>query len=382
MLFTVSNFLPEFKILDFILKMPVTLLIFLLAVPGFVVVGVYLERKISAFIQDRMGPMEVGKWGLLQLIADLLKLLQKEDIVPKAADRLLFLVAPIVIFVSAFAGFAVIPLAPGLSGSGASVGVFFLLTIVSVDVIGLLMAGWGSNNKFALYGAMRAVAQIISYEVPLGLSILCVIMLTQTLDLQVISFQQGIYSPDTIYLFGMKKLGIDVTGVGGFLSWNIIRNPFLLLAYVIYFIASLAECNRAPFDLPEGESEIVAGFHTEYSGMRWALFMLSEYGMMLLVSLLGAILFFGSWNTPFPNIGPVRLADWTSGEPGTWLGYLSGAFWLLIKALLAILVQMWIRWTLPRLRVDQLMYLGWKVLTPVGLVLFFISGIWKLVGIM
>ena len=170
--------------------------------PGFVVIGVYLERKVSAFIQDRMGPMEVGKWGLLQLFADLLKLLQKEDIVPKAADRRLFLIAPVVIFISIFTGFAVVPLAPDLSGSGSAIGVFFLLTIVSIDVVGLLMAGWGSNNKFALYGAMRAVAQIISYEIPLGLSVLCVVMLCQTLDLQLISFQQGVYSTDTIDLFG------------------------------------------------------------------------------------------------------------------------------------------------------------------------------------
>ena len=358
-----------------------TLVIFVLMVPGFVVVGVYLERKVSAFIQDRMGPMEVGKWGLLQLIADLLKLLQKEDIVPKAADKWLFLGAPFVIFAAVFAAYAVMPLAPGLSGSGAAVGVFYLLTILSVDVIGILMAGWGSNNKYALFGAMRSVAQIVSYEVPLGLAVLCVVMLTQTLDLQVISFQQGIYSPETIYLFGLRNLNVDVTQVGGFLSWNVVRNPFLLIVYVIFFIASLAECNRAPFDLPEGESELVGGFHTEYSGMRYALLMLSEYGMMLLVSLLGAVLFLGSWNTPFPNIGPVRLADWTSGEPGTLLGYLSGAFWLLSKALLGVLVQMWVRWTLPRLRVDQLMYLGWKVLTPVGLVLFFVSGVWKLLGV-
>jgi NADH-quinone oxidoreductase subunit H len=358
-----------------------TLIIFLLMVPGFVVVGVYLERKISAFIQDRMGPMEVGKWGLLQLFADLLKLLQKEDIVPRAADKWLFLMAPFVIFAAVFAAYAVLPLAPGLTGSGAAVGVFYLLTIVSVDIIGILMAGWGSNNKYALFGAMRAVAQIVSYEVPLGLAVLCVVMLTQTLDLQAISFQQGIYSSEVVYLFGLKSLHLDVTQVGGFLSWNIIRNPFLLIAYVVFFIASLAECNRAPFDLPEGESELVGGFHTEYSGMRYALLMLSEYGMMLLVSLLGAILFLGSWNTPFPNIGPLRLADWTSGEPGTWLGYLTGAFWLLTKALLAVLVQMWVRWTLPRLRVDQLMYLGWKVLTPVGLVLFFVSGVWRLLGV-
>jgi NADH-quinone oxidoreductase subunit H len=232
-----------------------------------------------------------------------------------------------------------------------------------------------------LYGAMRAVAQIVSYEIPLGLSILCVVMLTQTLDLQIISYQQGIFAPETTYLFGMRELGIDITGVGGFLSWNIIRNPFLMIAYVVFFIATLAECNRAPFDLPEGESELVAGFHTEYSGMRWALFMLSEYGMMLLVSLLGAILFLGSWNTPLPNIGPLKLADWTSGEPGTWFGYITGIFWLLSKAIFGILIQMWARWTLPRLRVDQLMYLGWKVLTPVGLVLFFISGVWRLIGV-
>lgn len=358
-----------------------TLLIFLLMVPGFVVVGVYLERKVSAFIQDRMGPMEVGKWGLLQLFADLLKLLQKEDIVPKAADKWLFLGAPFVIFAAVFAAYAVLPLAPGLSGSGAGVGVFYLLTILSVDVIGILMAGWGSNNKYALFGAMRSVAQIVSYEIPLGLAVLCVVMLSQTLDLQAISYQQGIYSPEPVYLFGLKDLNINVTAVGGFLSWNVVRNPFLLIAYVVFFIASLAECNRAPFDLPEGESELVGGFHTEYSGMRYALLMLSEYAMMLLVSLLGAILFLGSWNTPFPNLGPLRLADWTSGEPGTWLGYLTGAFWLLSKAMLAVLVQMWARWTLPRLRVDQLMYLGWKVLTPVGLVLFFVSGIWRLLGV-
>lgn len=359
---------------------PITLLLFLLVVPGFVVVGVYLERKVSAFIQDRMGPMEVGKWGMLQLIADLLKLLQKEDIVPKAADRYLFLFAPFVLFAAVFAGYAVVPLAPGLAGSEAPVGVYYLLTIISIDVVGILMAGWASNNKFSLLGAMRAVAQIVSYEIPLGLSVLCVIMVTQTLDLQAIGYQQGIHSTEPIYLLGMSSWGIDLRSVGGFLTWNVFQNPFLLIAYIVFFIASLAECNRAPFDLPEGESELVGGFHTEYSGMRFALLMLSEYGMMLLVSLLGAILFLGSWNTPLPNLGPIRLADWTSGAPGTVWGVLTGIFWLFTKALLAILVQMWARWTFPRLRVDQLMYLGWKVLTPVGLVLFLLTGIWQLLG--
>ena len=358
--------------------MPVTLPFFLAIAAGFVVIGVYTERKISAFIQDRMGPMEVGKWGLLQLVADLLKLIQKEDIVPTAADRRLFLAAPLVIFTAIFAGFAVLPLGPDLGGSTAAVGVFYLLTIISVDVVGILMAGWGSNNKYSLLGAMRAVAQIVSYEIPLGLSVLCVVMICQTLDLQIISYQQGIYSPETNYLFGLKSLGIDMSNWGGIFAWNVFRNPFLLIVYVIFFIATLAECNRAPFDLPEGESELVGGFHTEYSGMRWALLFLSEYAIMLLVSFLGAILFWGSWNTPFPNIGSLRLADWTSGAPGTVWGNVTGFFWLFSKAFLAVLVQMWVRWTFPRLRVDQLMFLCWKVLTPLALILFFICGVWRL----
>ncbi len=357
--------------------------IFLAMASGFVIVGVYTERKLSAFMQDRLGPMETGKWGLLQLFADLLKLLQKEDIVPTAADRRLFLLAPAIIFASVFAGFAVLPLTPDLQGSGAAVGVFYLMAIVSFDVVGILMAGWGSNNKYSLFGAMRSVAQIISYEIPLGLTILSAIMIGQTLNLQEISFQQGIYTTGTNYLFGLKSLGpswpgIDVTGWGGLFTWNIVRNPFLLVAYVIFFICTLAESNRAPFDLPEGESEIVGGFHTEYSGMRFALIYLSEYAMMLLVSFLGVVLFLGSWNTILPNIGPLRLADWTSGPPGTVWGNVTGGFWLLTKVYFIVLVQMWVRWTFPRFRVDQMMHLCWKVLTPIGLLVLLLSGVWRL----
>ncbi|HLL95280.1 MAG TPA: complex I subunit 1 family protein [Spirosoma sp.] len=352
--------------------------IFLSFILLFVVLAVYAERKVSAFIQDRLGPMEVGYYGTLQVFADLLKLLQKEDIVPAQADRKLFLLAPAIIFAAIFAGYAVLPLTPNLQGSGASVGVFYLLAIVSIDIIGLLIAGWSSSNKYSLFGAMRSVAQIVSYEIPLALTVLCVVIISQTMNLQEISFQQGIHSPEPIYLFGIRGWGVDITRVGGFLSWNIVRMPFFAFAYVIFFIATLAECNRAPFDIPEAESELVGGFHTEYSGFRFALLFLSEYGMMLLVAFLGAILFLGSWNTPLPNLGPVRLADWTSGAPGTVYGNITGAFWMISKAFLAVFVQMWVRWTYPRLRVDQLMYLCWKVLTPAALLLLFLSGVWRL----
>lgn len=365
-----------------------TFLFFLPFLLIYTIFAVYAERKVSAFIQDRMGPMEVGYKGIVQTVADLMKLLQKEDIIPAAADKIMFVLGPVIIFVAVFAGFAVLPLTSGFAGSVADVGVFYLLAIVSLDVIGIMMAGWGSNSKFSLFGAMRSVAQIVSYEIPLGLSVLCVVMISQSLDLQEISFQQGVWinyfntgASDHNYLFGIKALGIDVTEVGGFLTWNIVRMPLFFIAYIIFFIASLAEANRAPFDLPEAESELVGGFHTEYSGFRWAIIMLSEYGMMLLVSLLGAILFLGSWNTPFPNIGDIRLAEWTSGTPGTIAGHIWGAFWLLSKAMFAVLVQMWVRWTYPRLRVDQLMSLCWKYLTPAALVLIFFSALWRLMMI-
>jgi NADH-quinone oxidoreductase subunit H len=354
----------------------------------FVVLGVWAERKIAGFIQDRYGPMEIGFYGIFQTVADLLKMLQKEDIVPTKADKKLFLVAPFVLFTAVFAGYATLPLAPNIIGSSVNVGIFYILTIISFDVIGILMAGWGSNNKFAIIGAMRAVAQIISYEIPLTLSVLSVVMICQTLDLQNMSYQQGIWLNgytggynNVNYLFGIKALGIDVSQIGGFLTWNIFRFPLLFISFIIFFIASLAESNRAPFDLPEAESELVGGYHTEYSGFRWGLFMLSEYGMMLLVAFLAAILFLGSWNTPFPNISVVRLADWTTGIPGTFSGNIIGLCWLVLKAILIVYIQMVIRWTYPRLRVDQLMHLCWKILTPISLVIILLAAFWRLLMI-
>lgn len=337
-----------------------------------VLVAFYAERKLAAFIQDRLGPMEVGKYGLLQPIADLLKLLQKEDIVPQQADKTLFLVAPIVIFPAVFTGFALLPLHNTWQAAMLNVGVFFVLAVVSLDVVGLLMAGWASNSKFSLLGAMRSVAQIISYEVPLVLSVLCVVVLAQSLDLREIVWKQGTASPETIYLFGIKSLGIRLNAVGGFLTWNIVQMPLLFVVYVIFFITTLAEANRAPFDLPEGESEIIGGFHTEYSGFRFASFFLAEYAMMILVSMLGILLFWGGWYSPLPNIGSLKLADWTNQSP-FW-----AIFWLCSKTLIVIFLQIIVRWTYPRLRVDQLMYLAWKVLTPIALLMLFFCSLWRI----
>jgi NADH-quinone oxidoreductase subunit H len=357
-------------------------IIFLLLI---VIVTAYAERKVAAFIQDRVGPTETGPHGILQSLVDVIKLLQKEDIIPSAADKRLFALAPIVMFAAVLAGFAVIPVTPSVIASGAYLGVFYLLAIISLDVIGLLMAGWGSNNKYAVLGAMRSVGQIVSYEIPAGLAVLSVVMICQSLDLQEISFQQGILmnqfaglEKEVNYLFGLKALNLDVTNVGGITTWNIVRMPFLFVGFIIYFISSLAECNRAPFDIPEAESELVAGFHVEYSGFRFAALFLAEYSMMVLVSLVAVVLFLGSWNTPFPNIGSITLATWTTGTPGYLTGHLWGAFWLLSKTVLLLYTQIWIRWTYPRLRVDQLMHLCWKVFTPITLVLVLLAGIWRL----
>jgi NADH-quinone oxidoreductase subunit H len=360
----------------------IALIICLILLTVNVIIGVYVERKLSAFMQDRLGPMEVGKWGLLQVFADLLKLIQKEDIIPISAQKRLFLFAPWIIFLSIFGAFSVVPLSSGtwLQGSQTEMGVMLFMAIVSLDTLGIILAGWTSNNKYSLLGAIRSAAQLISFEIPLGLTILCVVIVSGSLNLQAIVSQQGIFSQEVQYLFGIKSLGIEVQDIGGFLSWNIVRMPFFFILFVIYFIASLAEANRAPFDIPEAESELVGGFHTEYSGMRWALLFLSEYGMMLLVSVLGVILFWGGWYSPLPNIGSLRLAEWTNGVPGTILATLLGFFWIMVKTYTLIALQMWVRWTLPRLRVDQFMYLCWKILIPFTLLFVALSAIWSLLG--
>lgn len=352
--------------------------IFLVFIPLFVLAAVYAERKISAFIQDRLGPLETGRYGLLQTPADIIKLLQKEDIIPATADRFLFAFAPVMIFAAIFAGFAVLPFSPNLTGTQTDTGLLYVLAIVSLDVMGILMAGWASGSKFSLLGAMRSVAQMISYEVPLGLSVLVVVLFCGSLDLSELSRMQSAGSFTAVWLFDIRALELNVADVGGVLTWNIVRYPLLLPAWVVFFIASLAECNRAPFDIPEAESELVGGYHTEYSGIRFAFIFLSEYAMMLLVSLLGTVLFFGSWNTPLPNIGNLRLADYTGGGFTGLSANLWGGFWLLSKTFLLVVLQMWIRWTWPRVRTDRLMGFCWKILTPLSFLLIVLALIWKI----
>jgi NADH-quinone oxidoreductase subunit H len=306
-------------------------------------VSVYLERKLSAFIQDRLGPMENGPHGILQTAIDGMKLLLKEDIIAKGIDRPLFKMAPYVVFSATFAAFAVVPFAAGFAPADLNVGVFYMLAISSFVVAGIMMAGWSSNNKWSLFGALRSVAQAVSYEIPISLTVLTVVMIAGSMSLQDICVDQA----------------------GGFWNWNglaLHRNPFLVVGFLIYFVASLAEANRAPFDLPEAESELVGGYHTEYSGMRFALFFLAEYGNMLAVGVLATVLFLGGWQPLIPA-----------------LDFIPGPIWIFAKAYVFVLVQIWIRMTLPRLRVDQLMYVCWKVLVPGSVAVLLLAAIWELV---
>jgi NADH-quinone oxidoreductase subunit H len=306
----------------------------------FALFAVWWERKISAHMQDRLGPMRTGWHGWSQTIADILKLIQKEDIIPTAADRFLFILAPYVVFVGSYAAYAAIPFSAAYVGSEINLGLFYVISISSLVVVGLLMAGWASNNKWSLFGAMRSAAQIVSYEIPVALALLAVVMVAGTFDLQEINRAQA----------------------GWFWNWFVFQKfPLLFIAGVIYFVASLAEVNRTPFDIPEAESELVGGYHTEYGGMRFALLFLSEYANMFAVSAIASALFLGGWNSPF--------GDFLSGP--VW-----GLFWFLSKGMAFIFVQMWLRWTLPRLRVDQLMYIGWKVLIPFAFVVVVGVGFW------
>lgn len=336
--------------------------------------AIWGERKISAFIQDRLGPMEVGPKGLLQTFADILKLIQKEDIVADSNYKFIFKLAPYIIFVSLFVGFAVIPIGPGALASNSNTGVYFLLAILALDIIGFLFAAWGSNNKFSLISGMRTVAQMLSYEIPLSLVVLAMVMFTQTMNLDSMTQLQSVGS-------GLSLFGVDLSAFGGFLSWNIIAYPFAIIGFIIFIITALAEANRAPFDHVEAESELIAGVLTEYSGFRFSVIALAEYVMMLMMGFLGAILFFGGYNSPLPNFGVVALNDWTSGSVGEFSQYAWAYFWLMSKAIFWVCLCMWVRWTYPRVRIDQLMHTSWKVLTPAAMIFVLITGVFKLIQV-
>lgn len=315
--------------------------------------------------------MQQGPYGVLQAVADIGKLVQKGRNMLAGADGLLFFLAPVLVFAAVFAGFAAVPIWPGLAPAWTGAGVFYLLAVISLDVAGIWMAGWASFSKYPLLGAMRAVGQLLSYEVPLGLCVLCVVIWAGTADIATLSALQGLQEVP-VFLFGSERLGVDVGAVGGFLTWNVVQVPWFLPLFVIYYLCTLAECNRAPFDLPEGESELVGGFHTEYSGFGFSIFFLAEYALMVLISLLGVFLFLGGWNTPLPNLGPLALAEWTSADHSLW-----AVGWLTLKVWLLLFSHVWIRWTLPRLRIDQLMHLGWKVLTPAALLMLLATLAWR-----
>jgi len=283
------------------------------------------ERKLAGYIQYRPGPNRLGPKGWFQTIADALKLLTKEDVVPEEADKSVHLLAPVFIFVPTVLALAVIPFGKGMTAVDLDLGIFYLLAVSSLTTLPIFMAGWGSNNKYSLLGAMRAVSQMVSYEVPLVFSLLGVILITGTLKLS-----------------GIVEAQSNV--------WFVVLQP---VAFLIYIIAATAETNRAPFDLPEGESELTAGIYTEYSGMKWALFFLAEYCNLFVVSAVGVTMFLGGWQ------GPI----------------LPGWVWFIIKTHLLFSFFIWIRWTFPRIRIDHLMHFGWKLLVPLSLANVFVTGI-------
>jgi len=300
---------------------------------------VYVETKVAGFMQDRIGPKRVGPHGLLQTVADALKLMFKEAIYPAGADKKLFIIAPCLVVLGAFLSFVVIPFGSRLQAADLNVGVFYVVAVSSLSTVGLIMAGWASNNKYALFGAMRSAAQIVSYEIPAVMILLTVVMMVGSLSLQDLVWAQA----------------------GGLPNWFLFRFfPLMPVAFLIFFTAGLAECNRAPFDIPEAESELVAGFHTEYSGFFFAMFFMAEYTEMFIISAVTSVLFLGGWWAPHPALQHFSLF-------GVVVGL--GPLWLLAKAFFLVFVMMWLRWTLPRLRVDQLMYVAWKVLLPIALVM-------------
>jgi NADH-quinone oxidoreductase subunit H len=362
----------------------IKILIAFAALSGLVAYLVLMERKVLAFMQARLGPMRVGPWGLLQPIADGLKLLLKEDIVPSGADKYIFLLAPVISIIAAFTVFAVVPFGPPDKGfviSDLNIGLLFILAVSSLGIYGIILGGWSSNSHYPLLGALRSSAQLVSYEVAAGLAVIGVLLCANSLSMvEIVQNQQA-------------------AGI-----WNVFRQP---VAFVIYLIASVAETNRNPFDLPEAESELTAGFHTEYSGFRFALYFMAEYTAMVLVSAIAVTLFWGGWLRPFASVSWLNFLDYTpvvvflvagiavilgsirNPVPGEKLflfavsglcfflaavvaiplvnAWIQGVFWFVAKVMVFLYAFIWYRGTFPRYRYDQLMNVGWRVMIPLGL---------------
>ena len=337
-----------------------TLLINVVAVGA--LVFIWMERKISGRIQDRLGPTRVGgKFGWLQTLADGIKLLTKEDLMPNGADGLLFRIAPYVSFCASFTAYFALPFAVGFVAQQLNAAAFFIIAVLGLEVFGVILAGYSSASKWSLFGAMREAAQVVSYEVPLGICVVVPVLIAGTMDLVAIGEKQA----------------------GWFTNWFVLHDPFTFVIFWVYFTCATASVNRAPFDLAEAESELVAGFHTEYSGLRWSFFFMAEYGSMFAVSGLAAILFFGGWN------GPVPITQWLSLDKGhlfgsitawpvfqIWVANCLGMLNFILKCTVGVSVMMWVRWTLPRLRIDQVMKTCLKYCTPIAAVAFLGAILW------
>jgi len=299
------------------------------------IILIYMERKVCAFFQCRLGPNRVGKYGLMQVFADVFKMLIKEIITLKNSDRLLYNMAPYLVILASILSFACLPINKGMEVIDFNIGVFFLMAASSIGVVGILLAGWSSNNKFTLIGAMRSGAQIISYELSVGLSILTMVVFT-----------------------GSMQFSEIVAGQAD--GWNIFKGHVpALIAFIIYLIAGNAETNRGPFDLPEAESELTAGYHTEYSGMHFGFFYLAEYLNLFIVAGVAATVFLGGW-MPFHVTGLEGF--------NTMMDYIPGFVWFFGKAFFVVFLLMWIKWTFPRLRIDQILQLEWKYLVPISMI--------------
>ncbi len=325
---------------------------------------IWLERKVAGRIQDRLGPTRVGgRFGWLQTLADGIKLIQKEDLAPSAADNWIFRIAPYLAVVASFAAFMVLPFAEDAVAVGLENGVFLILALMSMEVFGIILAGYSSGSKWALFGAMREAAQMVSYEIPMAICVLVPLVAAGTLNFRdVAHLQQGLFT-----------------------HWLIFHDPFTFLAFFTYFTVATASVKRAPFDLAEAESELVAGFHTEYSGLRWSFFFMAEYASMFAVSAIASLLFLGGWYTGIDAetwlVGNVLHAMNLTPEAGLGrlLMNIFGIHVMLIKGSLLVFVQIWVRWTLPRLRIDQVMTTCLKYLVPISCFLFLGAVLWPLV---